>query len=68
MRSLFQRIRRALCWHACHLYRFTGESNLHRAADGKIEARCYKCGTVCRADYGLALPGFKMGKEPREPR
>lgn len=68
MRSLLQRIRRALCSHRCHLYRFDGLPNIHRASDGMVEARCYKCGAILRADYGLALPGFKMGTEPRPPR
>jgi hypothetical protein len=67
LRDMWRTFRQSWCLHTCHLYRFDGTPNLHSADDGKIEARCYKCGAICRADYGLALPGFKMGKEPLEP-
>ena len=32
-----------------------------------IEMRCCKCGAILRAEYGLAVPGFCLGTEPKEP-
>lgn len=45
-------IRRALCSHRYDLADLSA-----RDKDGMVSCRCYKCGAVHRADYGLALPG-----------
>ena len=64
--DVLTRTRRAWCHHVCHLYQFDGTYNLRCTDDGMIESRCYKCGAICRAEYGLALPGFRRGREPRK--
>jgi hypothetical protein len=66
--SILQRIRRALCSHACYLYRHDGTPNLHRRPDELVEMRCHKCGAVLVGDYGLQISGFKMGTEPHPPK
>lgn len=47
--------------HRVFSFRAPGEWSLRRCDDGDVEAECVDCGKTLKAEYGLAIPGFRLG-------
>jgi hypothetical protein len=48
-------LRQRLCSHQFYL------DDLKRLSDDLVTCPCFRCGKVCEASYGLALPGQWCG-------